>query len=236
MASGGREMRRLPRRAEVAIGLVVGLGVLLLGVWYWTFLLGPCMQSRGLTALHIAARDGDIGKVKLCLRFLVPVDIVGVDGRTPLGEAAAEGHLEVARLLIEEGAELNPGGFSWPLWRAAAGGHLDMVKLLLDAGADVNGRGHGGESPLHAACREGEFEIAVVLLSRGADIEARDTDGRTPLDCAARMGQTSSVEFLLDHGANVNARDNGGTTPLGQAIRYDENEVAELLRQRGGVE
>ena len=53
--------------------------------------------------------------------------------------AAREGHLEIASLLIDKGAEidvLDRNDFT-PLHNATWNGNLEMTKLLLDAGADI---------------------------------------------------------------------------------------------------
>ena len=60
-------------------------------------------------------------------------------GWTPLTEAAGEGHVEVVRLLLSAGADMEK--FSTygdtPLIYAARGGHVEVERLLLSAGADT---------------------------------------------------------------------------------------------------
>ena len=58
---------------------------------------------------------------------------------TALAGAAGRGNLEMIRLLLDAGADVNDGGpHVRPLCRAAHVGHLDAVKLLVAHGADVN--------------------------------------------------------------------------------------------------
>ncbi len=76
------------------------------------------------------------------------------EGKTPLWQAASNGHTDVVRLLAEKGADVDRADTgSWlflgrtPLWHSACNGHLDVVRLLVEKGADVNGSAgvrHGG--------------------------------------------------------------------------------------------
>eukprot|EP00966_Prymnesium_polylepis_P055652 1287293-Prymnesium_polylepis.1 len=57
---------------------------------------------------------------------------------TPLSEAACGGQLEVCRLLLKHGADVNTQNEQGrsPLWRAAFMDRRDCVELLLEHGAD----------------------------------------------------------------------------------------------------
>ena len=67
--------------------------------------------------------------------------------------ASEGGHLDVARLLIEAGADIDKavdGGYT-PLYIASQEGHLEVVKTLLDSGADATLATKDGVTPLKAA-------------------------------------------------------------------------------------
>src|SRR5210317_757594 len=68
------------------------------------------------------------------------------DGRTMLFRASEEGNLEVVRLLVEGGADLDKADYDGrtPLYVACEKGHLEVVQLLLDAGADIDKEARGG--------------------------------------------------------------------------------------------
>lgn len=60
---------------------------------------------------------------------------------TPLAQASRMGNLEMMKLLIEAGADVNhqmDDDRETALMEAVAAGHLDAVKMLIEAGADVN--------------------------------------------------------------------------------------------------
>ncbi|KDN62992.1 hypothetical protein CSUB01_10458 [Colletotrichum sublineola] len=71
---------------------------------------------------------------------------------TPLLWAVRNGRLEVVRMLLDRGADVNSRTDSrqTPLFRAARNGHLEVVQMLLDRGADVNPEEFPNETPLGA--------------------------------------------------------------------------------------
>jgi ankyrin repeat protein len=127
------------------------------------------------------------------------------DGYTALHLAAFFGKAEVARILLEAGAEVNAIADNelrvQALHSAAAGRHLEVCRLLLAAGADVNARQAGGFAPLHAAARNGDPELVELFLSAQADPSASTDAGQTPaataeaaghVDVARRLSQVAS--------------------------------------------
>jgi ankyrin repeat protein len=111
------------------------------------------------------------------------------DGFTALHLAAFFGQLEVAAVLLEDGAAVdaqagNPTQVQ-PLHSASAGGHAAIAALLLERGADPNARQQAGFVPLHSAAARGDEVTARLLLEHGADRDVRADDGRRPIDLAA---------------------------------------------------
>ena len=98
-------------------------------------------DGNGLTALHAAAHVGDLDVVRMFLALgLDPNDQQNRFSITPLHAAAERGYVQVAALLIENGAELElPSGTGHtPLFMAALNTHHDMVRLLKTRGADCS--------------------------------------------------------------------------------------------------
>ncbi len=189
----------------------------------------------GETPLMTAAHTGDLEAVDVLLRHEANVNAKEpIRAQTALMWALGEKHTQVARKLIEHGADIHAAttlGFT-PLLFAAREGDLEATKMLVDAGADVNTTAKDDLSALHVATLRGHGEVAALLLDRGADPNA-DGPGYTPLHWAAgtwetelngangirapadhewnRMrgvqeGKLELVKALLDHGANPNAR------------------------------
>src|SRR5262249_54908987 len=121
--------------------------------------------------------------------------------QTALMWAAAQGHTEVVKVLLEAGADLNArstevkafheGRFTagrrdatldrtpmlTPLLFAVRGGHIATTEALLDAGADVNGTTPNGTPALHLACINAHWELAAILARRGADLKVQSPGG-----------------------------------------------------------
>ena len=111
------------------------------------------------------------------------------DGFTALHYAAFFGQEATARLLIEQGAEVqlvarNANIHVTPLHSAASGGHSAIVKLLLEHGADPNAAQDGGFTPLHSAAQNDDRESVEALLEAGADPGVANDDGKTPAELA----------------------------------------------------
>jgi ankyrin repeat protein len=83
----------------------------------------------------------------------------------PIHSAVAGNYLEIARMLVNNGAQVNvkqQAGVT-PLHSAAQNGNTDMLILLLENGAEVNTRMEGGKLPADLAKEKGFIEIADIL-------------------------------------------------------------------------
>lgn len=152
---------------------------------------------------------------------------------SPLVSACCYGRLDLAKRLVEMGADIHAAagsGFT-ALMRAARSGNTELVRWLLGLGADVNAVDKDGETALmHGS----DANVAALLLDRGARADMvsaygdtalhRYADMRTvrrlvalgcPLDSVGRYGRQALidaaekgncrlVDFLLESGANAN--------------------------------
>lgn len=159
-------------------------------------------------------------------------------GDTPLHAASAGNRVEIARTLIENGANIaaeNRRGAT-PLHYAADGGpnvgawnpqaQADIIVLLIESGANPNALDKSGVAPLHRAVRTRCPSAVAALLHNGADIQLKNKNGSTPLHLVvqntgrggsgspeAKANQKEIIELLLKSGANRQARDASGNTP-----------------------
>jgi len=201
---------------------------------------GFCGAGYGYTLLHALVEFGPDDAVQCVIEIerrnrLVEidpfVDVKDNQGNTPL-HLAAEGRLEITRLLIENGADVNEktNDGRTPLIIATKGRSIEIVQLLLDHGADVTAQDELEWSALHYAMFVGAGEVAEVLIETGADVEIKGASGRTPLHCAAVHGREDIVRLLLEKGANFKAKCSEDKTPLELAERKKNERVARILR------
>ncbi|KAF2787420.1 ankyrin, partial [Melanomma pulvis-pyrius CBS 109.77] len=140
-----------------------------------------------ITGLHWAARFGLCEVAKTYLRVVGEHAVHAVNamdnhGRHSLMYAAKHGHYEMAKLLLDKGADINTQGGEYgnALQAASVQGHEQVVKLLLDKGANINAQGgyygnaHGLYSnALQAASVQGREQVVKLLLNKGANINAQ---------------------------------------------------------------
>ena len=117
-------------------------------------------------------------------------------GMTPLLYAARDGKTKEARLLLENGAdlELQEANHISPLLMALLNNQLDTADLLLDFGADLNVEDFYGRTPLLAA-------VDYRNLDMNSSLEDDPQDNRVDREAVLPM-----IERLLKAGADVNAR------------------------------
>jgi len=106
-------------------------------------------------------------------------------GRTPLLVALDNFESDIARSLIEHGADSKSGAVGEDgtnaLTAAVVSGYEDSVFLLIEKGADVNQRHRFGFTPLMQAAKRGHVEILKALIEAEADINTADDYGDTAL-------------------------------------------------------
>ena len=114
------------------------------------------------------------------------------DGFTGLGLALFFNHPELARALMDAGADVNRPSRNaisvYPLHSAVASGSLPMVELLLARGAKPDPAEFLGATPLHSAAAGGSREMVQRLLAAGADRQRKTKDGKTAADLARQYG------------------------------------------------
>jgi ankyrin repeat protein len=163
---------------------------------------------------------------------------------TPLLLAVQRDQMEVARRLLESGADPGLPSYngSTPLMAAASNGMLKMLRLLLDTSTPRTRRWGLGEldvtndagwTAVHCGCHYGHLECAALLLGAGADGSIADHSGHTPLMGASAKGDAAAVKLLVEAGVNVNAKDEDGGTAFHYACWHGDVECTELLVTAG---
>ena len=168
------------------------------------------------------------------------MDIACQDGRTALVEACRGGHLEVVRVLVKAGANVDvvweeKDGVVWTLLPVAAQlGHVGIVKELIRGGANVLAPHSDGNTPLNfaaASSKDGCAGIVKALLEAGAEVD-RVGRGKTgwPLSLASKNGNLDVVRELIKGGANLEKTfEEEDGFPLGVSISGGWNELTPVV-------
>lgn len=165
------------------------------------------------TPLHIAAE----GCRRRCLIWLLDngADVDEKDSclQTPLTKAIFKGHIEIAKILHERGADLKSVD-SWSKSYLHYAKTLPLLEWLLENDLDVNIKDDWGTTPLHDCVQYSHLHKASFLLEKGANVEAKDRNGCTPLYEAARFGRTELVRLFLSWGADPESIAKDGSSPM----------------------
>ncbi|XP_066501518.1 ankyrin repeat and KH domain-containing protein 1 isoform X2 [Hoplias malabaricus] len=151
---------------------------------------------------------------------------------TPLMEAAQEGHLELVKYLLNNGANVHATTATGDtaLTYACENGHTDVADVLLLAGADLEHESEGGRTPLMKAARAGHLCTVQFLISKGANVNrATANNDHTVVSLACAGGHLAVVELLLAHGADPTHRLKDGSTMLIEAAKGGHTNVVSYL-------
>lgn len=157
--------------------------------------LGHLRQRGAYVDICTAAAIGDLGRVSELLdddpslaNRLAEYTTYYLGSGAPLRNAAANGHIEIVRLLLARGANPNlreegvaPRGHA--LYSAAANGHYEIAELLLEHGAFPNPEVESSADALSRAISNGDERMIELLCRHGAarnvELMAYDGDVRT---------------------------------------------------------
>jgi ankyrin repeat protein len=190
------------------------------------------------TALANAVSMGDAAWV----RFLIAHG-ANVDLGCPLAVAVHAGNFDLARILVQAGAQVDADedafGYGSVLALAAASAHLDMVEMLLDAGADAGRRLNRDVVSAVAATGANRGpdapDIISALVRRGADVNLVGGKNGSALGEACVSQNLPCLRRLIDAGANVNQQLSSwcGGSPLAIVSALGALECVETLIQAG---
>ncbi|XP_038064294.1 transient receptor potential cation channel subfamily A member 1-like isoform X2 [Patiria miniata] len=156
--------------------------------------------------------------------------------KTVLHIAVSNGYLELARFLVDSGADVNAQNElgQTPLHLTAVVGNTDMAELLLDFGASIKKGDNDLMTPLHRAAMYNRLSMVQLLLDKGANINAREKDDFTPLLCACWRGHGEIVNLLIRRGANLRLHDHEQKTCLHWSVEMGHVEIVKSLFEAGG--
>ena len=196
----------------------------------------PANKNHLSLALVRATAHGFLDIVEALIEHVA--DNINLDDA--FGTAMLNEHLEVAELLLDNGACFGSGTDRSPFSLTCRRHSYDIVRLLIARGADPNGITREGSTPL----REALFctRTLMVLFEHGADPNKVLSDGSTLLldatgahyQIPASYNRADTLTLLLENGADPNlAHARTGWTALMVAVRYGYTDLVKLLLERG---
>jgi ankyrin repeat protein len=129
-------------------------------------------DKAGENAMMMASLNGDIAFVN---QLIAKDAEVNKKGWAPLHYAAANGHDDIVKVLLDHSAYVDAGSpnGTTPLMMAARGGHVSTVKLLLDNGADLTVKNQIGMTALDFAKTYKEPDVVEGLTARLQQMQSK---------------------------------------------------------------
>lgn len=180
-----------------------------------------------------AVLSGNILKVKeLVEKDPQLVKAKNARAATPLHVAASLDYDEIARYLIEKGADINArrGDSQTPLIVAG----LKVTKLLIEKGADINYTTPDGMSAISQAVDNSDKEVFEYLLDRGARLPELGTyDADCSIELGLRMGSMKCLEKYSQQGLNPLFENNAKMTLVHFAAESNSTKLINRLIELG---
>jgi ankyrin repeat protein len=210
------------------------------------------------TLLHCASKKGYFNMVCFLVEKLsANVDLVDINGNSPLHLAVYGGHLDIVEYLLNRGcnphfrnrwgttaeeegikhgrwiAELFDSMYKRDMFEMARTG-VDWWFYYYFYIASKDMVDSNGISLLYHACRYGQYSVAKWLLEHGANvnIQMKTKPKSTPLHGAKYRGHLSIIELLLEYGADVNIKNDFGATVFDEAVSNEvDNDLSSRINQ-----
>jgi ankyrin repeat protein len=198
-------------------------------------------DDDGVTPLMAIAAQGSAGAQDFIIEALkkilsteeltAHINLLSFSGGSSVMFAAAGGHVEGTKQLLELGAEINAISWSKP-------GYSERLQKMIEEGLVQDEDPHvDGVTALHVAAQAGHLEVVELLLEAGADVSLLDDASRTPLVLAVQGNYGEVASALVKGGSDPNTPyvDDEGESHrlLFDAIMVENEEFALLLIEKG---
>ena len=189
-------------------------------------------------SLHVAAYYGDGSVVQTLLENDFDPNLSNDYFGSALYAAAYSGHVDVMRLLIRSGADVDVQGFlGTPFVAAAHQGHAEIMQLLLDRQTSLYPSDIIQKCLLDASL-QGHVQVVRLLLEQhNVDVNTKTSWKETPLLLATANRRTEVAKLLLSRpDVQPNLQDGYGYTALHWASLHGLTDLAQFLLSRNDID
>ena len=186
--------------------------------------------------IWVGSHYGKIDRVRTLIELGVDHSLANKKGISPLSKAVAMGHLNLAKFLLENGAELNPSGQNDlpPLFFAIRHKREEFFWYLIEQGADVDNIPPRLGSYLILALKTQQWSLAKKLILHTSDLNLHHQTQQTALELAIYFRYRDVVKMLLDRGALPSQVTSKGKSFKHLARRIGDKEIIRYLRYGTG--
>ncbi|XP_072014671.1 ankyrin repeat domain-containing protein 45-like isoform X2 [Amphiura filiformis] len=169
---------------------------------------GSIKSGKRLNIVLQCALKGDAARLQECFsneddpyfdRVESQINSNDEDGRSPVEIASIEGHIDILRLLVEKGSEVNvrnPKTSKTALDMACILGRDHIVKELLEKGAETDLATNRGYTALHHAAAWDRMSCVKLLIAFGASMHIETSNKEKAYDTALRFNRTTCANYL----------------------------------------
>lgn len=204
--------------------------------------LPPSQETNRDANLILAAREGKADELQRLLHAGANVN-TKIEN-TSLIEAAINGHTQVARILLQNGAHINDrdasheeNGHNTALIYAVGNQHIDIVRLLLEAGADIYAENRMQLNAVTVAAYMNNQSIVSLFKNKlglvGYNKAIVQKIKPDDLVAVIEEGKSEVIRAYLDGGGSPNAKDSSGQPLLCEAISRKQEDIVKLLLDKG---
>ena len=191
------------------------------------------INDTGQTALHLAAKQGNLSMVEFLARNEAVINAEDDDERLPLHEAVTSGNAPVIRALLARGADQTARDVLGLTPRDMCNTRSSLMAWFFEHGVNLETRNEAQYTALCLFAHRGDLNAVRALLDLGANIDAIGPSQHTPLFEACKQNHKEVAELLLKRGANVHMRNIRNDTVLCNVGWHGHTRIGELLIDHG---
>ncbi|KAK9061676.1 hypothetical protein SSX86_018859 [Deinandra increscens subsp. villosa] len=163
-------------------------------------------DSNGLSAVMVAAMQGDVHAFKLLVYSGADVKLTNKNGESAISLSKTKDNSDMFekvmfRFTLEKGNEGSQGFY--PMHYASRHGDIQAVKLLTTRGYDINAFDGNEQTPLMLAAREGNAQMCKLLIACGSLCDVSNSKGESALTLARKHTMKHAECVILDELARV---------------------------------